>query len=540
MNNLDNHSIMKLIDIDKIHIENFVLKTEEGTKRYKEKFYLKSVNDRNKYVNRQINIFKKYLNDIENEMVERVNKLMPINNSEKHEKARKEIQQLLNLVFLNANCSSSFKLKFDYIIADITKDTSLEDVHQLIKKFIQEFSALGINLSINDFTYSMFTEQYMRPFFKNSSFEEMKNIFEKIYFRCPDIILHLKMNLIYILERYKTKIDKYVLYLKKKKFIEYGVDELSVVKKYIEIRLALGHVIATDSYNNTKLFLTGEKKICDFVEGSPTRNKIYDMFACNNNYNDLSKEAKKNYNSAVMDLYVTLKELKKYYNYEFLLKDLLLRYKDKDSHKGQYASKKKEIDKEEKRRQAIYKAYLKATGKGIFSIKNDDKISNSMLKMNEEIHKLNNLYEELRDLEITNSLNELSESASIYDLFTCALTSFSFLEKSFKNQENFQESTIEDSLSKYFKFIYNPSNSLLRKINVFADYDIVSVVAEKYKLLNLTITSDMINRDNIDSTIDSLEVINLIQNIEKSSISLHEIDILCQMKNIIEESKNNN
>ncbi len=540
MNNLDNHFIMKLIDIDKVHIENFVLETEEGTKRYKEKFYFKSVNDRNEYVNRQISIFKKYLNDIENEMVERVNKLMPINKSVKHEKAENEIEQLLNLVFLNANCSSSFKLKLDYIVADITKDTSLEDVHKLIKKFIQQFSILGINLDINDFTYTMFTEQYMMPFFQNSSFEEMKNIFEKIYFRCPDIILHLKMNLIYILERYKAKLDKYVLYLKKKKFVEYGVDELSVVKKYVEARLALGRVIATDSYNNACLFLNGEKKISDFVEESPTRNKIYDMFACNNNYNDLSKEDKKNYNSAVMDLYVTLKELKKYYNYEFLLKDLLLRYKNKDSFKGQYASKKKEIDKEEKKRQAIYKEYLKATGRGLLARKNDDKVSNSMLKMNEEIQKLNNLYEELRDLEISNSLNELSESASIYDLFTCALTSFPFLEKSFRNQESFQEFALEDNLNKYLKFVYNPSNSLLRKINVFADYDIVSVVAEKYKLLNLTITSDMINRDNIDSTIGSLEVINLIQNIEKASISLHEIDVLCQMKTILEESKNNN
>ena len=538
MNNLDSHSIMNLIEIDKRHIENFVLQTEEGTKRYKEKFHLRAANECNTYINREINIFQNCLENIENEMVERIDKLMPIDKSTKHKKASNEIDELLNVVFLNTNSSSSFKLKLDYIIADITKDSSLEDVHKLIKEFIQSFSMLEIDLSIDDFNYSMFTEQFMESFFQNSSLEEIKIVFERIYFRCPDIILHLKMNLIYILEQYKSKLDKYVLCLKKKKFSEYGVDELSVVKKYVEARLALGRVIATDSYNNASLFLKGEKKISDFVEDSPTRNRIYDMFACNNNYNDLSKEDKKNYNSAVMDLYVTLKELKKYYNYEFLLQDLLLRYKNRASFKGQYASKKKEIDKEEKKRQAIYKDYLKATGKGIFARKNDDKISNSMLKMNEEIQKLNNLYEELRDLEITNSLNELSESASIYDLFTCALTSFSFLEKSFNNRESFQEFTLEDNLNKYFKFLYNPSNSLLRKINVFADYDIVSVVAEKYKLLNLTVTSDMIDRDNIDSTIDSLEVINLIQNIEKSSISLHEIDVLCQLKTIIEAKKN--
>ena len=66
MSNLDDHSVMKLIEIDKKHIENFVLETEEGTKRYREKFHLKAVCERNEYVHRQIDIFHKYLHDTEN------------------------------------------------------------------------------------------------------------------------------------------------------------------------------------------------------------------------------------------------------------------------------------------------------------------------------------------------------------------------------------------------------------------------------------------------------------------------------------------
>lgn len=540
MSNLDNHFITKLIAIDKKHIENFVLETEEGTKRYKEKFHLKAVNDRNSYIKREKEIFEQYLNDIKIEITERVKKLMPSDNEVKYKNDKSEINQLLNLVKLNANISSSFKLKLDYIIANITKNTPLEDVNQLLKKFIQNFSKLGINLDIKDFKYSMFTEQYMNSFFETTSLEDMKNIFEKIYFRCPDIILHLKMNLINIIDSYRNLLDKNVLTLKEKNFSIYHVDEKNVVKKYIEARLEVGREISIDPYRNTMLFLEGEKKISDYVEESPTRNKIYDLFATNNSYGSLTKEGKENYNSAIKDLYLTLKELKKYYRYEFLLKELLTRYKNKDSAKGEYNSKKKEIAKAEKMRKSIYKDYLKATGKGLFSKKNDTKISTAMLKMNEQIRTLNTLYESLYNLEITNTLNQLATSASIYDLFASALTSFNFLEKNFKENEEFQNFSLEDNINEYFKFIYNPNNSILRKINVFADYDIVSVIAEKYKILNLNLTSEMINRDNIDLTMQSIEFIDLIQNIEKSSISLHDIDNLCKMQNIISEEDTSN
>ena len=104
----------------------------------------------------------------------------------------------------------------------------------------------------------------------------------------------------------------------------------------------------------------------------------------------------------------------------------------------------------------------------------------------------------------------------------------------------FKDNSLEENINEYFKFIYNPNNSLLRKINVFADYDIVTVVAEKYKILKLVVTDEMINKDNIDSTMESVKFINLIQNIERSSINIHDIDIICKMKEIIDTNENKN
>ena len=58
-----NKTILEQIEIDKTHIDDFPLETEEGTKRAKEKFYEKAVIERNQYVNRHIKIFEEYSND---------------------------------------------------------------------------------------------------------------------------------------------------------------------------------------------------------------------------------------------------------------------------------------------------------------------------------------------------------------------------------------------------------------------------------------------------------------------------------------------
>lgn len=535
---MNKDDVLKLIEIDKNHIENFPMETEEGTKRTKDKFHRNAVLDRNSYVQKQQIIFQKFSIDIENEMVQRIKQMMPQDKSEEYDASLKEVDQLLDLVILNTDISNSFKLGLDYILSGINNESSLENLNEVIKQFIERLSEVNVVLSIDDFKYTMFTEKYMSSFFRNSSTELMKEVFEKIYFTCPDIKMQLKMNLEYILEKYKDKLDKYVISLKDKLFLDHQVNSNNIIEKYTVVRYQSGSAIATDEYYNTTLFTENKKKIADYLPDSPARVKNYNMFASNNNYDALNEDEKNRYNSSIMSLYLTLNELKKYYRYEFILKDLLERYKNKDSVKAQYTAKKKEIEKEEKTRMSIYKEYLKANGIGFLAKKNDVKIKNSMLKMNEQIRKLHSLYEEYRDLEITNQLNQLSQSASIYDLFSIALTSFPFLEKMFEKEE-FKEQTLKENMNEYFKFIYNPNNSVLRKINVFADYDIISVVAEKYKLLDLEVTKEMINPDSIDATMDSVRFINLIQNIEKSSISLNQIDELCKMKEIIAKKENN-
>ena len=103
MNKVDELPITKEINIDKNHIDNFKLETETGTKRVKEKFHKEAVNNRNNYVNKQLNIFSNYKVQLENEMVKRVKDLIPKDKSSEYEEYKKRVNSLLELVKLNCN-----------------------------------------------------------------------------------------------------------------------------------------------------------------------------------------------------------------------------------------------------------------------------------------------------------------------------------------------------------------------------------------------------------------------------------------------------
>lgn len=534
---LEELSLVKKIEIDRNHIDNFVLETTEGTKRTKAKFHREASEQRNAYVERQLSFFQECLKEAKNEMAKRVQELIPEDRSNEYTADLLTVDNLLDLVKLNSNISNRLKLKLDFIVSSITEDTSLQNLNVIIDSFIKRMGKLGISLSIKDFQYTMFTQRYMEAFFKQVDFNVMKEVFEKLYFACPDIKLQLKMNLEDILTKYEKELGKYVLSLTKSELEKYHVTSGEVVVKYVSTRQEVGNRIAMDPYYNTMLFLDNKKKITDYVVDAPARNKNYDLFTLGGSYASLEEPEKAHYNSAVMGFYLTLNELKKYYRYEFMVTDLLNRYKEKDSAKTNYLAKKKEIDKEEKVRLSIYKEYLKSMGIGFLAKKNEEKSQSAKLKMNEQIRKLHDLYAELEEMDISYRLASLSESATLYELFLTALQSFPFLAKCFTGNEDFEEKSLEENVQELFRFVYNPHNDFLRKINAFADYNVTDVVAEKYKLLNLNVTNEMINLDNIDSTLESARFVNLVQNVERSTIDFHMIENLYNMKKIVDEGE---
>lgn len=529
--------IEKSININKKHIDEFQLESEFGTKKLKEKFHKNAVIQRNKYVFIQQEKFDSYKRQVYKEMKNRVSNYLPIDNSENYNNKINNLIEMKDIInFTNSFSDGSYKLGLLSIISEIKEeaDNSLDNINDILERFIYKFTEIGITLNFNDFSCSMFTEKYMKDYFRrdNDNNVDLKLSFESVYWECPNFLKHLKLNLWMILDKYKKEIDAYVTKVKNDKLSINNFSSKDVYSKYYDKLEELDTDISRDTYINLTNFLKKKKNISDYLENSSIRKSNFNLLTIGGNFDDLDSSSKNKFYLEIVDLAKTLSVLKNYYCYEFIVKDLQEKFNKRVENKNLYENKLKEIKNEENKRKKIYSSYLRATGIGFLARVDEKKISSCKLLMNEEVLKLYGLYNELHDLEIIYKMNkQLSDISSLYDLFMLAYSSYYYLEKVFK--ENFKDAenfSITGEINKYFDFIYNPANFFLTKINAFSSYDIAEIISDKYRLLELNITKNSIVKDSLDSTIDTVNFIKLIKDISDSNLSLDKMNFIVKFR----------
>lgn len=530
--------IDKEISINNDHINTFKLELESGTKKMKEKFHKSAVKERNEYVEEQIKKFDKYQVEVYRLLKLRVNSLLPSDKSNHYDSLKKNIEKEKQvIVFNNSNYSIGFKLGIFKLISsiDINDDVSLNMINNTFLNIIKIFDDASIKLSVSDFTYSMFTEKYMSVFLdnieKNNRFEEvMKKCFDSIYWECPDIIKQLKLNFWSLLEKYEEKLKIYTDTVSYQLLQKTGYDKSTLIDKYLSNVNKYNLEVSRDEFYNLESFLSKKKNVLDYLDGSATRVKNLDQFVIDGEFKDIEDSSK--FYDNMVELAHTLSVLKLYYRYEFIIKDIQDKYSKKDANKSVFSNKLKEVNTEEGKRKKIYNDYLKACGKNLFHKVNEEKIKSNKLAINEEILKLDTLYNELHDLEIVELINKkVNSTDSLYDLFSLSYESYYYLEKMFN--EHFKDSddySFEEELNKYFDFIYSPYNDFLKKINGFSMVDVSSVITDKYRLLGINVTNDNISVDNLDSFMDSVNYVKFIDDILKGDLSFDDINVIVKFR----------
>lgn len=535
---MGNTVIDKEISINSEHINTFKLELESGTKKMKEKFHKSAVKERNEYVEEQIKKFDKYQVEVYRLLKLRVNSLLPNDKSNHYDSLKKNIEKEKQIiVFNNSDYSIDFKLGIFKLISsiDINDDVSLNTINNTFLNIIKIFEDASIKLTISDFTYSMFTEKYMHVFLdnieKNNRFEEvMKKCFDSIYWECPDIIKHLKLNFWSLLEKYEEKLKIYTDTVSYQLLQKTGYDKNSLIDKYLGNVNKYNLEVSRDEFYNLDSFLSKKKNVLDYLDDSATRVKNLDQFVIDGEFKDIEDSSK--FYDNMVELAHTLGVLKLYYRYEFIIKDIQDKYSKKDANKSVFSNKLKEVNTEEGKRKKIYNDYLKACGKNLFHKVNEEKIKSNKLAINEEILKLDTLYNELHDLEIVELINKkVNSTDSLYDLFSLSYESYYYLEKMFN--EHFKDSddySFEEELNKYFDFIYSPYNDFLKKINGFSMVDVSSVITDKYRLLGINVTNDNISVDNLDSFMDSVNYVKFIDDILKGDLSFGDINVIVKFR----------
>ena len=127
---------------------------------------------------------------------------MPLNKNSNFEERKEKLKKLQDLlIYTNKFMSNNFKLGFYDLIYAIKEETSLSELNIILEKFQKSFEVMNVTLTIEDFKYTMFTEDYFNTYFETTDQNTRKKKFEKVYWECPEIVLEIRQNLLTILKK---------------------------------------------------------------------------------------------------------------------------------------------------------------------------------------------------------------------------------------------------------------------------------------------------------------------------------------------------
>ena len=152
------------------------------------------------------------LKDIE----ERYNDLTAVEENEELPKLEQEILKL-DMAIKNTDTRSSFeKMKLDRIVYNVNGyyKSNLERLNKELVDCVKQFEAVGIKITADDFDISEYAKEYMTVLLEEAyngeiNSEKIKDTFEKVYWKCSEVVSHLYVNIRFIYDKYENEIDKF-------------------------------------------------------------------------------------------------------------------------------------------------------------------------------------------------------------------------------------------------------------------------------------------------------------------------------------------
>lgn len=384
-----------------------------------------------------------------------------------------------------------------------------ENVNKYIKDAIDCFSKVGIKLNYKDFNYSPYTSLYMKKFLDNDS--DLKKFFDDVYWKCPNIIFHIALNIRFLYYKYEKNFNKY--YENKKKELLSNNNSEEIDNEYINNFYENEKI---DIYNLINLFFDKKYDIKDFSF------EKYEKYKLNFSDSDIEDDS-------LRQLYESLLEYNGYKEYKFIIENLKKLYLDKDKYKESYKNTLKEIKKIESKIFTINKK-IKNCDK---FIKNNRKKELLLIQLNQEIDNILKKYDEFDNNKFLNKIYMLDDSVSYYELLLFSLSYYNNLREFIKKEfSNISDEEIEEKISSLEKFLFHPSKKILKNVFIKDEVDLALIILDKYLLLKIKITKDDID-NNSQNLINIIEKITIINAINNSNISYEEIEFLILVKKIL-------
>ena len=407
------------------------------------------------------------------------------------------------------------KMKLDYYLYQLSNyyKEDLEKVNNCLNNIIQAFKEVGISLKKEDFNYNEYAAEYMEKVINNTPFPELKTIFERLYWKNPDIIRIIEANFKSIYLKYEKSINKYYEE-RHKKFLKKYKDE-DIVKLRIGLNNKLNTLINQDQYRIFQGFVNKEYSLNDYKDVD----KIKDKYFKGNSYN---------YNK-LNELIHTLNEYKLLINYKYIFTDMKEKLDKKDTFKKEMANSLKKINSEEKK---LLKLNKKKAKKPLFgSKKNDEKW---LFDYKTSFDNIVNNFKELEISSFDNTIfTKLSKDSTILDTLKTICSNYLYFVS--KTMELDESQNIED-INKKFEdlnnYVYYNDFYFLNNIALLDEKQMKELICNKYNLENISLSIDNLLDDSIDSTIKDITKLINYEDFIKAKINIDDISLYSEYSNM--------
>ena len=504
------------IEVHKNVLSSMPINNQKNLKAYKDKVAdLKS-----QYVSMKDELFQ--------EIKGRSDRYFRLRENPRIEYLKQELEGLSNLKLLNPVNTPFEKLGIDNILYRLNHffKNELSEVNEDIKTVFHLFQEAGVPLSASDFVYSIYARNYIQELLTDGSIERMKYVFEEIHWKCPDVILHVSMNLRLLYNKNK---DKFIKYVDSRKdpgltFNDYLLKRENIIKELYDLK----HY---EEYNLLKGFMDSKFILADYTVVNV--GKIYSKFLSEN----MSPSEQKEKIPEFKNLLLNVKEYKNYVKYQFVVNDVRKKYQEKDNHKDEAAKVAKEIDTLAAELIKINNEINTGSTKGFWIFKKRVDLEQLYVDINTKMTELNAKYDEYDAAHVYEDMSKsLTDTSSIYDVFRFALSFKTYLRNCIKSNKN--DATIDDikQIVKEFEIFMNETNiSIIKNAKFLQETDISEIISDHYQLLNIKLDKSLLDDGNIDALMKELVIMINSSYLDSYDLNIDLVNDLFDSKKIIEK-----
>lgn len=488
------------------------------------------------------------LKDIEN----RYNELTTVEGNQEIPKIEDEILKYDGAVKDTDMRSSFEKMGLDRVVYNVNGyyKSNLERLNRELIDCVKQFEKVGIKLTADDFNISEYAKEYMGVLLQEAyegqiNSEKIKDAFEKVYWKCSEVVSHLYANIRYIYDIHEAEIDKFYENKSEEILQRFHSTAEQVEDKKAELIKQKKKLEDIDNNIILNKFYTGSLNINDYKEDNYKR--IYSELT-SKDVSELTEAEKAEMDENIEKLDNNLSEYSKYSEYRFLV-DGVLAIREEELKRIQ-ANKDKKVKKTEyellkdnikKITAEIFKinGKLDKPQKGLFKRKdsNDKKNSAVILQRNNLVLELKKLYMNLDD-EIMKQkiMQNIDETSSLLDVLKLASNYYGFMARAMiKKNEEITDKEIGEMAKDIRNFINFSNFTVINYIKISDTKDLAVIIKDKYKLFGMQVSKENFQEDNIEDLIKRVKIIANYNNIQKSKFSIEDLEYITTVKEMLKK-----